>query len=219
MAVDYYHHLVVSGSSKAVADFVDRLALVVTKRVAGITRREVAPFSFQSLYALTRRKDEVPHDPYDMVRWPIVRRGRRAYVRYRFHTRSFPLEDQLKPLSRAMPQVRIALVSHCLDDGDFAAFTFEKGRRRGDWMGDKWREPFWERAARELKMSLDDAYDDDIAEMRAESLMLDEAVRIATGNDRSYEWAGGRVYRDLWDERAAMMRDLAKAMKEMEDSD
>jgi hypothetical protein len=95
----------------------------------------------------------------------------------------------------------------------FCAFTFEKGRRRGEWMEEKWRVPFWERAARELKMSLDEAYDDDDAEVRAESLMRDEAVRIATGTDRRYEWAGGRVYRDLWDERANTMHDLAKAMK------
>jgi hypothetical protein len=47
--------------------------------------------------------------------------------------------------------------------------------------------------------------------------MRDEAVRMATGSDRRYEWAGGRVYRDLWDERAAFIRDLAKEMKEMEE--
>lgn len=182
-----------------------------------MTSREVAPFSFQSLYALTRRKDEIPHDPYDMTRWPIVRRGPTAYVRYRFHTRNLQLDDELKPLSRVMPRVRIAIVSHCLDDGDFCAFTFEKGRRRGKWMGDKWREQYWARAARELKMSLDEAYEDDDAEMRAESLMRDEAVRIATGTDRRYEWGGGRIYRDLWDERASMMRDLAKVIKEMEE--
>ena len=190
---------------------------MVTRRVAGVTTREVAPFSFQSLYALTRRKDEIPHDPYDMTRWPIVRRVRTAYVRYRFHTRNLQLDDVMKPLSRAMPGVSIAVVSHCLDTGEFCAFTFEKGRRPGTWMEEKWREPFWERAARELKMTLDDAYEDDDAERRAESLMRDEAVRIATGTDRRYEWEGGRVYRDLWDERASMMRDLAKAMKEMED--
>ena len=195
--------------------FVDRIAFVVTRRVAGITTREVAPFSFQSLYALTKQKGEVPFDPYDMVRWPIIRRERTAYVRYRFHTRSFEMFDPLKKLTRALTDVRIALVTHCLDDGDFGAYTFEKGRMKGDWLGDDWRTPFWERAARELKMTLDEAYDDDDAEMRAESLMTDEAMRIATGADRRYDWSGGLVSRDLWDERAAMMRNLAAAMKDV----
>lgn len=190
---------------------------MVTRRVAGVTTREVAPFSFQSLYALTRQKDEISHDPYDMVRWPIVRRGRTAYVRDRFQTRNLPLDDVMMPLSRAMAGVSIALVTHCLDDGGFCAFTFEKGRCRGKWMEEKWREPFWERAARERKISVDDASEDDDAEVRAESLMRDEAVRIATGTDRRYNWDSGRVYRDLWDERANMMRDLAKAMKEMDE--
>jgi len=42
-------------------------------------------------------------------------------------------------------------------------------------------------------------------------------MRIATGDDRRYEWSGGRIYRDLWDERAAMIRDLATAVKDMKD--
>lgn len=49
--------------------------------------------------------------------------------------------------------------------------------------------------------------------MRAESLMRDEALRIATGTDRRFDWSGGRVYRELWDERATFMRDLAAEMK------
>ena len=53
--------------------------------------------------------------------------------------------------------------------------------------------------------------------MRAESLMTDEAMRIATGDDRRYDWSGGLVSRDLWNERAAMMRDLGSAMKDAED--
>ena len=146
---------------------------MVTRRVAGVTSREVAPFSFQSLYALTGQKDEIPMDPYDMVRWPIVRRGRTAYVRYRFHTRNLEMLDPLKKLTRAVPDVRIALVTHCLDDGDFGAYSFEKGRTKGKWLGDDWRTPFWERAARERKIPLEEAYDDNEAESRAESLMAD----------------------------------------------
>jgi hypothetical protein len=216
LAVDYYHYLVVSGSRKAVASFVDRIALVVTRRVAGVTRREVAPFSFQSLHALTKQKGEVPCDPFDMTRWPIVRRGRAAYVRYCFHTRSLEMDGPLKKLTRAVPDVTIAIVTHCLDDGDFGAYRFHNGTRKGKWMGDDWRLPFWERTARHLKMTLDEAYEDDFAEMWAEGLMTDEAMRIATGSTRSYDWSGGRVYRDLWDERANMMEDLATVIKEVQ---
>ena len=122
-----------------------------------------------------------------------------------------------KAVASAVPDVRIALVTHCLDDGDFGAYAFEKGGMKGTWLGDDWRTPFWERAARELKMTLDEAYEDDDAKMRAESLMTDEAMRIATGDDRRYDWSGGLVSRDLWNERAAMMRDLATAMKDAED--
>ena len=190
---------------------------MVTRRVAGVTTREVAPFSFQSLYAITRQKGEIPSDPYDMVRWPIVRRGRTAYVRYRFHTRSFEMFDPLKRLARAVPNVRIALVTHCLDDGDFAAYTLAKGRMKGKWLGDNWRAPFWERAASDLGISVDEAYEEDAAETLAESMMLDAAMRVATGDDRHYDWSGGRVYRDLWDQRAAMMRDLSMGLKGLEE--
>ena len=209
--------MIVTGASKAIASFVDRIALVVTRRVAGVTTREVAPFSFQSLYAITRQKGEIPSDPYDMVRWPTVRRGRTAYVRYRFHTRSSEMFDPLKRLTRALPDVRIALVTLCLDDGDFGAYSFAKGRMNGKWLGDDWRTPFWERAARDLGIPLDEAYDDDAAEMRAESMMLDAAMRIATRSGRRYDWSGGRVYRDLWDQRAAMMRDLTVALQGLKD--
>jgi hypothetical protein len=191
--------------------------MTVTRRIAGVTTREVAPFSFQSLFAISRLKGDVPEDPYDMSRWSLVRRGRTAYVRYRFHTRSLEMQDLLKKLTRAVPDVSIALVTHCLDDGDFGAFTIAKGRSTGGWLGDDWRTPFWERAARALGMTLEEAYEDDDAEMRAESLMRDEAVRMATGTDRRFDWSGGRVYRDLWDERATFMRDLAAEMKRMED--
>ena len=76
-------------------------------------------------------------DSYDMVRWPIVRRGRTAYVRYRFHTRNLEMLDPLKKLTRAVPDVRIALVTHCLDDGDFGAYSFEKGRMKGKGLGEQ----------------------------------------------------------------------------------
>jgi hypothetical protein len=37
-----------------------------------------------------------------------------------------------------------------------------------------------------------------------------------TGTNRRYDWRRGRVYRDLDDERANEMRELAQAMSEME---
>ncbi|HXG54174.1 MAG TPA: hypothetical protein VNJ03_02230, partial [Vicinamibacterales bacterium] len=76
-----------------------------------------------------------------------------------------------------------------------------------------WGTPFWERAAREGEMSFDDAYDDDEAERRAEELMLDEAMRIASGVRRRRDWSGGRVYRDLEDERANFIRERVAAEK------
>ena len=42
-------------------------------------------------------------------------------------------------------------------------------------------------------------------------------MQLATGTTRRYDWAGGRVYRDLDDERAGMMMELAQAMKKLED--
>ncbi len=184
-----------------------------------MTTREVAPFSFHSLYSLARWKDTPPHDPYDMSRWRIVRRGRTASVRYSFHTRSLPIDDLVQGLSRAVPDVAIALVTHCLDDSSFGAFRFVKGRRKVCGFDEEWGTPFWERAAREGGMSLDDAYDDDEAERRAEELMLDEAMRIASGVQRRRNWSGGRVYRDLEDERANFFRDLAAAEKGMDDGE
>ena len=88
---------------------------------------------------------------------------------------------------------------------------------KGKWLGDDWRTAYWERAARDLRIPLDEAYEDEDAERRAESMMLDAAVRIATRDDRRYDWSGGRAYRDLWDERAAMMRDLGTALRELKD--
>jgi hypothetical protein len=45
----------------------------------------------------------------------------------------------------------------------------------------------------------------------------DEAMKIATGSDRTYEWAGGRVYRDLFDEQAKAVHNIALALTEVKD--
>ena len=218
MATDYYHYIVVSGPRHAVEDFVHRIALVATRRVAGKVTHTTVPFSFESLYTMTRMKDEVPYEPYDMTRWPIGRRGpRAAEVRYRFHTRNLEMHSLVERLSGVTPRLRFALVTQWLDTGDFAAFTLEKGRTRGNWFDEDWREPFWEKAAQKYEMPVDDAYDDSAAEYFAESLMLEEAVKIATGSSRRYEWGGGRVYRELENERATAIHDIAMAMKEMEE--
>ncbi len=68
----------------------------------------------------------------------------------------------LKRFSKATPRLTYALVTHCLDDNDFAPFAIQKGKLRGKWLGDEWREPFWERAAREYNMTLEEAYEDDV---------------------------------------------------------
>jgi hypothetical protein len=213
MAVDYYHHLVVTGPRAGVADFAHRIAMVRTRRVAGVTTREASPFSFASLYAMANLKEEVPADPYDMVRWPVVRRGRgAAEVRYRFHTRSLEVHPLVRRLSRKVPRLTFALVTICLDDSDVAPFRIRNGRQQGGWLGGEWREPFWQRAAEARGLPLDEAYEDEGVEALAERWMLDEAVRMATRTTRRYRWDGGRVYRDLDDEREAFMRDLARAV-------
>ena len=67
MAVEYFHYLVVTGPPPAVKDFVHRIALVVTRRVAGATLRTMVAFSFESMYAIARTKDDPPGEPLDMT--------------------------------------------------------------------------------------------------------------------------------------------------------
>lgn len=198
------------------ADFAHRVALVTTRRVAGKTSHYTVPFSFESMFAIGRMRGEPPGDPFDQARWPVVARGGTASVRYRLHTRSLELHPLIKRLSKATKRLTFALVTRCLDDGDFAAFSIEKGRLRGKWLGDAWRTSFWEAAARERKIPLDEAYDDPVAEWTAESRMTDAAVRIATGTGRRYSWHG-RTYRVLEDEQALAISQLAMEMKKMAD--
>jgi hypothetical protein len=145
-----------------------------------------------------------------------VQRGRIAEVRYRFHTRNLEMHPLLKRLSRKTPDLTFALASHCLDDGDFGAFTIRKGKVRGDWLGDDWRTPFWERAAKTFNMPLDETWEDSAAESIAESWMRDAAVRIATGSARDYDWAGGRLYREFENERANTMVEIVRALETVE---
>jgi len=83
VAVDYYHFLVVSGPRPAVTDFVHRIALVIDRRAAGKTVRQEVPFSFESMYAIAKIKGDHPGEAFDMMRWPIARRGRGAEVQLR----------------------------------------------------------------------------------------------------------------------------------------
>jgi hypothetical protein len=215
VAVDYFHFLVVSGPHPAVDDFVHRIALVVTRRVAGVNLEQTVPFSIESLFAMGRIKEDLPGEPFDMTRWRIVRRGPLAEVRYRFHTRSLQLHPLLRRLSKHVPRLTFALVTRCLDDNDFGAFTIRGGTQRGKWLGDDWRTPFYERVAREYKIPLSEVYEDQDIQDVGEWRMTDAAVQIATGTKRRYEWRGGRVYRDFEDERATAMLELAQAMKKM----
>jgi hypothetical protein len=191
VAVDYFHYLVVSGPRAAVNDFVYRIALVADRRVAGTNVRQTVPFSFESLYAIAGIKDDLPGEAFDMTRWPIAPRQRLAEVRYRLHTRSLELHPLLKRLSKRVPRLTFALVTRCLDDNDFAAFTIHNGTLRGKWLGDDWRTPFYERAAIKYQMPLDEVYEDDLIESFAESWMTDAAMEIATGSKRRHEWGGG----------------------------
>lgn len=187
MAVDYFHHIVITGPWKTVSEFVHRIALVVERRVAGKTTRATVPFSFESLYAMVKVSDEFPGEAFDITRWPIVARGSRAAeVRYRFHTRNLELDALLKKLSRKFPSLKFALVTICLDDMDFKPLTFRNGKARGKWLGGEWREQFWQEAARELEIDVQDAYDDDAIETIVDGNALDAAVKIATGSDRRY---------------------------------
>jgi hypothetical protein len=127
------------------------------------------------------------------------------------------LHPLIKRLSKATPRLTFALVTRCLDDGDFAPFSIRRGKLRGKWLGGDWRTPFWERTARHYKMPLDEAYDDERVEWVAERRMTDAAMQIATGTSRRYEWGGGRTYRRLEDERADAMLELARALKKAED--
>ena len=198
-------------------DFVHRIALVVTRRVAGVNVRQTVPFSFDSLYAMARMKrDDQPGDPFDMTRWGIIQRGRLAEVRYRFHTWNVELHPLLKRLSKHVARLTFALVTRCLDDNGFAPYTIHNGKQRGKYLPDEWSTPFYERAARLYKMTLDEVYEDDDVEAVAEWWMTDAAVQIATGTKRRYEWRRGRVYRDFEDERATALLELAQAMNEMQ---
>ena len=219
MAVDYYHFLVVSGPRPAVTDFVHRIAPVVDRRVAGKVDRQEVPFSFESMYAIAKIKGDHPGEAFDMMRWPIVRRGRGAEVRYRFHTRSVELHPLLKRLSKVTPHLAYALVTLCLDDGDFGHYAIKKGSVRGKWLGEEWRMPFYERVAGRKKVTLEDVYDDADLTAEAESEMRDAAMQIATGSDRRYRWTGGQIYRDLWDERANMMEEFARAIAKVDKED
>jgi hypothetical protein len=219
LAVDYFHYLIVSGPRNAVADFAHRIALVVTRRVAGKTARQTVPFSFESMYAIGRLKGDSRGEAFDMTRWPIVTRGRVAEVRYRFHARSVEIHPLLKRLSKATPRLIYTLVTHCLDDNDFGHFTISHGRLRGKWLGDDWRTPFYERAAQKYKLTLDEVYEDDGVCDVAERWMRDAAMQIATGTSRRYDWGGGRTYRDFEDERAAFMLELAQSIRRLEQDD
>jgi hypothetical protein len=205
----------VSGPSAAVADFVQRIALVVTRRVAGQTVRQTVPFSFESMYAMARIKDDSPGEAFDLTRWPIQRRGRSALVRYRLHTRNVEMHPLLKRLSKVTPRLAYALVTRCLDDNNFGHFAIGTGKVLGKWLGDDWSTPFYENVAQQHKRPLDEVYDDDDECVVAEGRMRDAAMKMALGTDRVYDWTSGREYRVFEDERANFMLALAQTMQHL----
>ena len=183
--------------------------------------QQTVPFSFESLYAIGHitRDEDYRGEPFDLTRWAVVERGGTAEVRYRLHTRSVELHPLLKRLSKEVPLLTFALVTQCMDDGDFAPFTIRGGRMRGGWLGDEWREPFWERAATAFNMPVDETWEDPETEAIAERWMRDAALQIAMGSDRVYGWSGGPLYRDLEDERANVMLEFARALKTVDEEE
>lgn len=130
-----------------------------------------------------------------MVRWPVSVTGHQAEVRYRLRTKGIELHPLLKAASRAFPHVTFALVSQSLQGNAFGAFTIRDGKLRGGWLGDEWRQPFWERAASEYNVALEDVFDDPALAAAAETWMIHAAMTLATGARREYDWSGGRRYR------------------------
>ena len=80
---------------------------------------------------MARMRGDMPGEAFDLRRWPAINRGRLAEIRYSCHTRSVELHPLLKRLSKATPRLTYALVTHCLDDNDFAPFRIQNGTLRG----------------------------------------------------------------------------------------
>ena len=120
MAVDYFHRLLVAGTTDDVRAFRRRMYREYPRTVGGKSWNEVVPFCFEALYELApaarRVEPEVPCDPYELSAWPLRRiRARLAEVRYQFQTRNLEMDGLLRALSRALPSLTFTLTTLCLD--------------------------------------------------------------------------------------------------------
>lgn len=212
MAIDFLHRILVTGRADRVRDFRRRIYRDDVRTVAGTTWTEIVPFSFAALYEIApraRRIDaEVPCEPYDLSAWPVRRIGpRAAEVRYQFHTRNLEMAPLIRALARAVPDLTFTLATLCLDDSSIASYQFEAGRQRQWTVPERVREAHWDRARRKFKLSGDDVYEDDEAELWAEEAIMTEALQHwqprarGTARPRRYQWWNSPPLRRLEDER------------------
>jgi len=223
MAVDYFHRLVVTGRADRIRDFKNRIYREYPRTVAGDTWTEIVPFSFEALYKIAPRartvEAEVPFDPYELSAWPARRSGRRhALVRYQFQSRNLEMRPFIRALARALPDLTFTLVTLCLDDSSIASYRFEAGRQRTWTLPQRVRDAHWERARRKFKLSGDDVYEDDDAELWAEDAMMAEALHHwedrARGRSRPrrYQWWNCPPLRRIEDERVLALVELDGAL-------
>ena len=181
MAVDLLHRLVVTGPVEAVADLSRRLVRRAVRKSGRLTWRERNPFSFRRLYQLApdayRIEPVIPYDPYDASDWPLVALpGGRAEVRYQFSTRNLELQDFVRVLSSQFPIVTFYLLTHCLDDGEVAAYAVRNGRVRHWLLPEARQDSHWNSARRKFRLSGDDLYENGEARSFAEERMRAEAL-------------------------------------------
>jgi hypothetical protein len=220
MAVDYFHHLLVTGRPKDVRAFRRAIYREYPRTIAGETWTEIVPFSFAGLYELAptaqRVEAEIPFDPYELSAWPVQNIGEHsAEVRYQLQTRNLELVALLRPLARALPRLTFTLTTLCLDDSSIESYRLF-GRREQRWLlPDSRRDFHWDRARKKFKLAGDDVYDDDDADHWAEQEMLTEALghwdaagRIRRGRAPRYRWWNAIRLRDLDTERKLSLLEM-----------
>lgn len=226
MAVDYFHRLIVRGTSAEVRAFRRRISREYPRSAGRQAWIEVVPFSFQAPYELAptarRIEREIPVDPYDLSAWPVRRINKqRAEVRYQFHTRNLEMVPVLRPLARAFPALTFMLTTLCLDDASIETYRLS-GRHERKWTLPQRRSEFhWNRARKRFRLTGDEVYEDDDASRWAEEEMLAEAVghwdeRGRGQRDRPvrpYRWWSQAPLRDLDTERELAMAALAAELE------
>ncbi len=222
MAVDYFHRLVVAGPRGTVERFRNELRQTVRRSIGTYKWRETIPFSFARLYevapAAVRIFKDVPRSPYDMSVWPIRQLpGRRAEVRYKFHTRSLEMLPYVRVLSREFSALTFVLVISCTDDGSTDSYRVCSGRVRTWILPEARHAVHWERARQEFKLTGVNVYKNDRARSSSEEGMREEALahwERGTGAPRRRAdcWDNLRVSRDLETERGILMAEFSSSL-------